>query len=121
MVISLKILQREMGYRGSKLITDIISFYSPTSQNKNNKSAIIKEQRVDGSYIKLKSRVLVLRCTLMGLEKGHLNINSLGLFSKIIESSTVKILTKVLVIKNSSTLSSIIYSDVKYAFLNNIL
>ena len=59
-----------------------------------------KEQRVDGSYIKQKSRVLVLRCTLMGLEKGYLNINSLGLFSKIIESSTVKILTKVLISKN---------------------
>ena len=58
---------------------------------------VVKEQRVDGSYIKHKSIVLVLRCTLMGLEKGHLNINSLGLFSKITENSAVKILTKVLV------------------------
>lgn len=55
-------IERKMGYRGSKSITDIIN---PTSQ----KSVIVKEQRVDGSYIKNKN--LMLRCTLMGCESSY--------------------------------------------------
>jgi len=51
--------ENEMGYRGSKSIADL-----NTPQVKN-KSVVVKEQRVDGSY----TNNLVLRCTLMGLER----------------------------------------------------
>ena len=48
--------ESEMGYRGSKseLMTDSV-----------------KEQRVDGSYCKAKSKQMQLRCTLMGFERNY--------------------------------------------------
>jgi hypothetical protein len=52
-------IEREIGYRGSKSITGL------NNPRTINKSVIVKEQRVDGSYTKL----LVLRCTLTGSEK----------------------------------------------------
>jgi hypothetical protein len=58
-VTNQKMNENEMGYRGSKSIADL-----NTPQVKN-KSVVVKEQRVDGSY----TNNLVLRCTLMGLER----------------------------------------------------
>jgi LAGLIDADG endonuclease len=61
-------IENEMGYRGSKSATGLI----PTSQTK---PGAVKEQRVDGSwYINLipkVKRLMCLRCTLMGLERGY--------------------------------------------------
>jgi hypothetical protein len=53
MVISQKMMETEMGYRGSKSII--------LEQN------IVKEQRVDGSWFLAKARSL--RCTLMDFER----------------------------------------------------
>jgi len=57
-------IEREMEYRGSKSMTD---YFSPTSQ----RSVIVKEQRVDGSYIGNRKLLPMLRCTLMGLERDY--------------------------------------------------
>ena len=54
-------IEKEMGYRGSKSITDL------NVPQAINKFVIVKEQRVDGSY----TNNLVLRCTLMGLERDY--------------------------------------------------
>ena len=42
-------------------------YFSPTSQ----RSVIVKEQRVDGSYIGNRKLLPMLRCTLMGLERDY--------------------------------------------------
>ena len=56
-VISHKMNESEMGYRGSKS-----EFLMKT----------VKEQRVDGSWsIKAKSKKMLLRCTLMGFERNY--------------------------------------------------
>jgi len=91
-VIYHKMSENEMGYRGSKSDVSLIS---------------VKEQRVDGSwplFIKANPKNIKrsLRCTLMGFERSCRNF---GLFSNIIESSQIKIPTKVLLSKNYSTLS----------------
>ena len=52
--------ENEMGYRGSKSGTDIKNL---TSQ----KSVVVKEQRVDGSWYFPK----YLRCALMGFERNY--------------------------------------------------
>jgi len=54
--------EKEMGYRGSKSIAGL------NAPQAINKSVIVKEQRVDGSYT---NNFLVLRCTLMGLERDY--------------------------------------------------
>ena len=54
-------IEREIGYRGSKSITGL------NIPQTINKSVIVKEQRVDGSY----TNNLVLRCTLMGSERSY--------------------------------------------------
>ena len=57
MVISHKMSENEMGYRGSK--SDLL-----------NKS--VKEQRVDGSWLlKWPQPIRSLRCTLMGFERNY--------------------------------------------------
>jgi hypothetical protein len=62
MVTSQKMNENEMGNRGSKSMLNI---------------NVVKEQRVDGSYIKpyLARKAIIkdsmLRCTLMGLERGY--------------------------------------------------
>nr|QDG01222.1 LAGLIDADG endonuclease [Scytalidium sp.] len=55
MVISQKMIEREIGYRGSKSVIC--------------ENIIVKEQRVDGSYIK--GTNLMLRCTLTGFERNY--------------------------------------------------
>jgi len=55
-------IEREMGYRGSKSITDL---HKPTS----HKSVIVKEQRVDGSWCGVYSSRL--RCTLTDFERNY--------------------------------------------------
>ena len=62
MVISYKIGENLMGYRGSKSILRVFK-----------RANIVKEQRVDGSwFIKtFKSVTMNLRYTLMGCESGH--------------------------------------------------
>ncbi|CAG8976716.1 hypothetical protein HYALB_00008485 [Hymenoscyphus albidus] len=57
----LKMIEREMGNRGSKSATGL---NIPTSQIK---PGAVKEQRVDGSY----ANILALRCTLMGFERSY--------------------------------------------------
>ena len=56
-------IENEMGYRGSKSIV---------SQN-----TIVKEQRVDGSYIEYfnKKKLSMLRYTLVGFERSYLTKN----------------------------------------------
>jgi hypothetical protein len=57
MVTSPKMIENEMGYRGSKSIL---------------LNSIVKEQRVDGSYcIKSAAPTMQLRCTLMGFERNY--------------------------------------------------
>ena len=57
MVISHKMSENEMGYRGSKSVLT---------------NETVKEQRVDGSWsIKAKSKIMLLRCTLMGFERNY--------------------------------------------------
>jgi len=58
MVISHKMIENEMGYRGSK---------SEILHPQPNKFSV-KEQRVDGSYFGFIPR---LRCTLMGCENSY--------------------------------------------------
>jgi len=62
MVISQKMIEKEMGYRGSKSITDL---HKPTS----HKSVIVKEQRVDGSWCGVYTPRL--RCTLTDFERNY--------------------------------------------------
>jgi hypothetical protein len=57
-VISHKMIENEMEYRGSKSVVYEVRPYSNTT---------VKEQRVDGGYIKN----LMLRCTLMGFERNY--------------------------------------------------
>ena len=57
-VISHKMIENEMEYRGSKSVVYEVRPYSNTT---------VKEQRVDGGYI----NNLMLRCTLMGFERNY--------------------------------------------------
>jgi hypothetical protein len=57
MVISQKMIEKEMGYRGSK--SEIL--------NPQPNKLSVKEQRVDGSCC-IKSKLMLLRCTLTGGE-----------------------------------------------------
>ena len=87
-------IEKEIGYRGSKTAPKIINCRGTAIIN-NNVLGVVKEQRVDGSY----TNKLVLRCTLTGLDRGYQNIikeinNNSGLFSKITENSRIKILSK---------------------------
>jgi hypothetical protein len=52
-------IEKEMGYRGSKSIV--------------SENTIVKEQRVDGSYIEVfkKKNNSMLRCTLTGFERSY--------------------------------------------------
>ena len=58
-VISQKMIEREMGYRGSKSAV--------------YKDTVVKEQRVDGSWLlkKIAAPYRSLRCTLMGFERNY--------------------------------------------------
>jgi NADH:ubiquinone oxidoreductase subunit 3 (subunit A) len=79
-VTSQKMIEKEMGYRGSKSITDL---HKPTSQKSggvpswfqggvaSSKSVIVKEQRVDGSWHGFYVASPCLRCTLMGFERNY--------------------------------------------------
>ena len=58
MVTSHKMIENEMDYRGSKS-----EFVSLTKS--------VKEQRVDGSYCIANSKLMQLRCTLMGFERNY--------------------------------------------------
>ena len=67
-VTSQKIIERAMGYRGTKSVTGL---NKPTSQTK---SVTVKAQRVDGSWcIKpaVNKNLMHLRYTLMGFERGY--------------------------------------------------
>jgi hypothetical protein len=59
-VISHKMMETEMGYRGSKS-----EFHNPQPNEIS-----VKEQRVDGSYCIL-YQFMHLRCTLMGFERNY--------------------------------------------------
>ena len=80
MVISQKMIEKEMGYRGSKSITDqlrehysrggssirrMLDLHKPAS----HKSVIVKEQRVDGSWCGVYTPRL--RCTLTDFERNY--------------------------------------------------
>jgi len=60
MVISHKMNENEMGYRGSK--SEI--------QNPIPNGIFVKEQRVDGSWF-IANKAINLRCTLMGFERSY--------------------------------------------------
>jgi len=62
MVTSQKMSENEMGYRGSKSELQVLA------QRQQPNVFSVKEQRVDGSYFGVISK---LRCTLMGLERGY--------------------------------------------------
>jgi len=57
MVISHKMNESEMGYRGSKSVLAL-------------SASTVKEQRVDGSYC-LNPQLMQLRCTLTGFERNY--------------------------------------------------
>ena len=63
MVIVYKMIEREIGYRGSKSVRVL---YIPIS---HNKPGTVKEQRVDGSW--QVGSASCLRCTLMGFERNY--------------------------------------------------
>jgi len=60
-------IEREMGYRGSKSITGL------NVPQAINKPVVVKEQRVDGSCTGTRCIQIspVLRCTLMGFERNY--------------------------------------------------
>jgi hypothetical protein len=62
MVIAHKIIEREIGYRGSKSVTGLYIPHKP-------QPATVKEQRVDGSW--QVGGASCLRCTLMGFERNY--------------------------------------------------
>jgi len=71
-VTSHKMIENEMGYRGSKSITSL------NVPQAINKLVIVKEQRVDGSWcinpgygLAKVGQVMHLRCTLMGSERNY--------------------------------------------------
>jgi len=66
MVTSHKMNENEMGYRGSK---SNCNFNNKSIQNKNYN--FVKEQRVDGSCFINNTKLMKLRCTLMGFEKNY--------------------------------------------------
>jgi len=66
MVTNHKMNENEMGYRGSK---SKCNFNNKSIQNKNYN--IVKEQRVDGSCFINNTKLMKLRCTLMGFEKNY--------------------------------------------------
>jgi hypothetical protein len=82
MVISQKMSENKMGYRGSKS-----EFLSP--QPKGN---FVKEQRVDGSYFGITSKPIPrLRCTLTGGEsRYHIKIPSKQLNQRTFSTLTLK-------------------------------
>ena len=64
-VISHKMMETEMEYRGSKSVVYEVRPYNNT---------IVKEQRVDGGCIGISSinkKISMLRCTLMGFERNY--------------------------------------------------
>jgi hypothetical protein len=68
-VISHKIDEKKMGYRGSK-----------SKSNQVVQGDFVKEQRVDGSWSNnnaMTKKLLLLRCTLMGVER-HYQVNILS-------------------------------------------
>lgn len=85
MVISQKIIERAMGYRGSKskgYEKKIYIFFAPP---------FVKEQRVDGSYINLCIRDSMLRCTLKRFERissSSFRLNQI--LNKQLHSTTVR-------------------------------
>jgi hypothetical protein len=61
-------IENEMDYRGSKSITGL------NIPQAINRLVIVKEQRVDGSYIEkctINNKISMLRCTLMGFERNY--------------------------------------------------
>jgi hypothetical protein len=59
MVTSQKMNENKMGYRGSKSLCFL------------NKKNSVKEQRVDGSCFINNTKLMKLRCTLMGFERNY--------------------------------------------------
>lgn len=74
MVISQEMVEKEMGYRGSKSTHNIV-YYTGTATINNNVLGVVKEQRLDGGCIGAtcteKITVPMLRYNLMGLERGY--------------------------------------------------
>jgi hypothetical protein len=74
MVISQEMIEKEMGYRGSKSTHNIV-YYTGTATINNNVLGVVKEQRLDGGYIETtctkKINVPMLRYNLTGLERGY--------------------------------------------------
>ncbi len=84
MVITHKMSENEMDYRGSKSVTGL---NIPTLQ----KPGTVKEQRVDGSWC-IRTRAMHLRCTLMGFERNYqVKILSNQINRKIIRFYTSKV------------------------------
>ena len=73
MVTSQEIQKTVKGYRGSKSITGLNKL--PAC---HNKSVTVKEQRVDGSCTKQKSKALVLRCILKNFVRSSIIVKNLS-------------------------------------------
>ncbi len=69
-VISQWIIERAIEYRVSKSIFGIL-FHAGTAKIQNRISRVVKEQRLDGGCIRWKANHLVLRYSLMGLERDY--------------------------------------------------
>lgn len=61
-------IEREMGYRGSKSTADILN-YTGTTEFKNNMFVVVKEQRLDGGCIG--NNFPMLRYSLTGFERNY--------------------------------------------------
>ena len=59
-------IEKEVGYRGSKSVVVRLVLFILTSD-----CFTVKEQRVDGSCTNLNSSGLVLRCILMGFKRNY--------------------------------------------------
>jgi len=97
MVISQKMIKSEMDYRGSKSVPNNVNFTGTAKINNNNVLGVVKEQRVDGSWLhKQAATCRSLRCTLMGFERNYqIRILSQELYKKGIRFySTTPLLPK---------------------------
>jgi len=93
MVITQKMNESEMGYRGSKSATNIIN-YTGTATTKFNENmfVVVKEQRLDGGY--MGNNLPALRYSLMGFERNYQikilsnQINKLRFYSTLTVNKT---------------------------------
>ena len=87
-VTSQEMIEKEMGYRGSKSTHNIVC-YTGTAIVNSNVLGVVKEQRVDGSCIEASTKekkTSMLRCTLMGFERSY----QIRVLSKVLNKKEIR-------------------------------